>query len=217
MKKDKDTYLWRYMDFSKFVYMLAFNAFSLVKPSLFDDPLEGFCPNDDKKRKEAIDHTNVLCWHENDVESEAMWKLYSNYFKNAVAIQTNLESLKNYLPKNYKIYKVQYIDYKTEKPDPNSNLLIYKRKSFQHEREYRIINETKPFKSTQFGKMPQKAGNVLSLPFSGKEFIELINRVYVSPYASSEFSLLVKVVLNKYGYNEIEVVHSNDYMGGYRY
>ena len=35
----------------------------------------------------------INCWHANDYESEAMWRLYAQLFNNAVAIQTTYESL----------------------------------------------------------------------------------------------------------------------------
>jgi hypothetical protein len=41
----------------------------------------------------------VNCWHENEVESVAMWKLYT-HGKDVVAIQTKLSNLKSVYQRN---------------------------------------------------------------------------------------------------------------------
>ena len=55
----------------------------------------------------------VSCWHCNQYESEAMWKLYSTNVENAIAIQTTSQQLYEALGKDpsVEIGKVRYIDF----------------------------------------------------------------------------------------------------------
>jgi len=84
--------------------------------------------------------TFINCWHENPHESEAMWKLYSNYLENAIAIKTSMKSLYNALGKNpdINIGYVNYIDYSNKFVGINESFW-FKRKSFEHEREVRAV------------------------------------------------------------------------------
>ena len=58
-------------------------------------------------------HTFISCWHCNESESEAMWKLYSTNVNNALAIQTTYQQLYEALDKDpaIEIGKVKYIDF----------------------------------------------------------------------------------------------------------
>lgn len=78
----------------------------------------------------------VSCWHANEYESEAMWKLYSTNSNEAVAIQTDYNTLEEQLPKEAKLGVVQYIDYEKEWfPDGDALYpFMHKRKSFEHEK-----------------------------------------------------------------------------------
>jgi len=107
--KNKDTKIWRYMDFSKFVWMLENEALFFANFKNFDDPWEGRLPYDnviemcklfrqmdtklseEEALKRAKDHVQKLnevihgagnyyisYWHMNNVESVAMWRLYSD-------------------------------------------------------------------------------------------------------------------------------------------
>ena len=44
--------------------------------------------------------TFINCWHENDFESEAMWKLYTKNMSEGIAIQTTYHRLYKALKKN---------------------------------------------------------------------------------------------------------------------
>ena len=80
--------------------------------------------------------TFISCWHCNEFESEAMWKLYSTNVKNALAIQTTYQQLYEALDKDpaIEIGKVKYIDFSKRFSSVNGSFW-YKRKSFEHERE----------------------------------------------------------------------------------
>ncbi|MBB1383764.1 DUF2971 domain-containing protein, partial [Shewanella sp. SR41-2] len=95
----------------------------------------------------------VNCWHSNRVESEAMWKLYSDDSK-GIAIKTSVERLHNALKeqefdKKIQIGKVKYLDFSDTNLTPKCCVVdghispLIKRLSFSHENELRcfIVNQ----------------------------------------------------------------------------
>lgn len=84
----------------------------------------------------------VSCWHENENESEAMWRLYSNYMENAIAIKTTYIDLSSSFEiedrKNIQIGRVRYIDFKRSFSGINKAIWT-KNVSFEHEREVRAV------------------------------------------------------------------------------
>lgn len=134
-------------------------------------------------------HTFISCWHCNESESEAMWKLYSTNVSNALAIQTTYQQLYEALDKDpsIEIGKVKYIDFSKRFSSVNGSFW-YKRKSFEHEREVRAIITS--YQSHSGG--IEKAVNLE----------KLISAVYVSPYAPKWFEDVVRDVMQKYGLNK---------------
>jgi hypothetical protein len=130
-------------------------------------------------------HTFISCWHCNSIESEAMWKLYSVNIRNAIAIQTTAERLYVALARDPQIDigKVKYIDYDKSFASING-ACWYKRKSFEHEREVRAIK-------TDFSVETQG----LYIPI---DVTELIETIYVSPYAPKWFEEVVYSIKEKY-------------------
>ena len=87
----------------------------------------------------------INCWHKNEVESLAMWHLYT-HGKDGVAIQTTVGRLKACLvnePRHIYIADVIYgHDGRMEEQDISDDALIpivTKRRSFAHESEVRLI------------------------------------------------------------------------------
>jgi hypothetical protein len=82
----------------------------------------------------------VNCWHMNEVESAAMWKLYTSNDE-AICIKSTFSKLANALPEQTFCGAVRYIDFKTDLIDPGSSLefIMHKRLSFAHEREVRAV------------------------------------------------------------------------------
>lgn len=128
----------------------------------------------------------ISCWHESPHESEAMWRLYSSFLPNAVAVRTTHESLYRALGKDpaISIGRVQYIDLKNQYAGVN-DAFWRKRKSFEHEREVRAL--TLDFHCTEPGKLVPCDISVL------------IEEVFVSPKAPAWFKALVDDVNEKYG------------------
>ena len=84
----------------------------------------------------------IFCWHENDYESAAMWKLYSD-LENGIAIQSTFKNLKECFfedEPDVVIGKVEYLNYNEDSIPWGNKLYIYKpfmykRRSFEYENE----------------------------------------------------------------------------------
>lgn len=123
----------------------------------------------------------VCCWHKNEYESEAMWKLYP---KDSVAIVTTIENLRLSLPQDKGIIvdDVRYNNFCTDPIEKGYAHygLFQKRKSFEYENEVRAL--------------------VLLKNNNGEERVscnlkELIGAIYISPYAGSYLQECVKFIL----------------------
>lgn len=130
----------------------------------------------------------VSCWHQNEIESEAMWKLYSTHLENALAVKTTKANLYKALGEKLKVKigEMNYIDFSKEFPKNNGTFWT-KRISFEHEREVRAM--ITDFDSQEIGK--KVACDVTAL----------INEVYISPTAPPWFANMVQSVSIKMGYN----------------
>lgn len=86
------------------------------------------------------EQTFISCWHESKYESEAMWKLYSTSISHALAIQTTVGATYAALGRSpdISIGRVKYLDYETSFASVNG-AFWRKRKSFEHEREVRLL------------------------------------------------------------------------------
>ncbi|MHB1083693.1 MAG: hypothetical protein ACYCZA_02485 [Thiobacillus sp.] len=115
-----------------------------------------------------------------------MWRLYSSFLANAVAVRTTYESLYRSLGRDpsVSIGRVQYIDLKKNYAGVN-DAFWRKRKSFEHEREVRAV--VQDFNCKEQGK-------VLSCNLG-----QLIEEVFVSPKAPAWFAELVTDINKKYG------------------
>ena len=135
------------------------------------------------------EHTYISCWHCNDYESEAMWKLYSMNVTNAIAIQTTAQGLYEALDKDPQISigKINYIDYQN-KFAPINGSFWYKRKAFAYEQEVRAI-------FTDFE--AKTSGVTINVNLN-----KLIEAIYISPYAPAWFESVVRSVAEKYGINK---------------
>lgn len=212
--KDDDTTVWRYMDFTKYVDLLSKRSQFFVKSSEFEDPFEGIYPikMTDKNSqlhmisKKIRDFCYVNCWHMNDFESAAMWNLYLKSVE-GIAIKTTSGNLKKAFEECEEpilMSEVKYWDYeskdsellyeetKNEFGGSTINSVIFKRKSFMHENELRLIYNTFSFEDmetppTDFGKSIN-----CNLDY-------LIDEIVVAPYAPDWFFELVKEVGTKYG------------------
>ena len=136
----------------------------------------------------------VSCWHCNQYESEAMWKLYSTNVENAIAIQTTSQQLYEALGKDpsIQIGKVQYIDF-TKRFSAVNGAYWYKRKSFEYEQEVRAVVKVQKANSSGIEK--------------DIDIEKLIVAIYISSYAPKWFEDVVYDVVKKYGLNK-PIFHS---------
>ncbi|AQM61455.1 hypothetical protein [Clostridium baratii] len=221
---DDNKKIWRYMDFTKFVDILENEALFFTRSDRFKDKFEGTLPianevikereskvdYEDRKLKlklikEVRKHMLISCWHINDSESDAMWKLYSQSTQ-SIAIQTSFGRLKEAFKKTdetVNIGKVKYIDYNLDVINEDSlyNFWLHKRKAFSHENELRAI-----ICRCDISKIKYTNLNIKDIPSDYGENIDvdlnmLIDSVYVSPLAEQWFADLVEKVIRRYGYN----------------
>jgi hypothetical protein len=140
----------------------------------------------------------ISCWHMNEHESAAMWKLYSSS-NEAVCIQSTYRHLRLCLPQCVLVGEVSYINYEKEgfSPANGFNFIMHKRLSFAHERELRAIfwemdgtPDAQPYKAQI---EPSGLAMEVDLP-------ALIERVYISPTAAPWFANLVQAMTVKCGF-----------------
>jgi len=221
--------IWRYMDFTKFVALLDTQSLYFARSDRFDDPYEGATSHANFDLREIVyqetippemltlmsrltewtrEWTYISCWHLNEHESWAMWKLYGS-LEGAIAIQSTYSKLLECLKDKAYVGTVNYIDYETEWL-PEGNLywpFLHKRKSFEHEKEIRAIIQKVPVDETKkgipVGKPNEKQGVAISLNLN--DFIE---RIYVSPNSPQWFYELVKNVIKRFNYS-FSVVQSS--------
>ena len=154
-------------------------------------------------------NTFISCWHRNEVESDAMWRLYTKDLSQGIAIQTTCGRLRDsfvaaHCPGPVIIAPVEYIDYSLPL-GLCDNPCWFKKESFRHENEIRAVVQFDYKKEEE----SQKGWNIPSDPSV------LIEKLYISPTAQSWFVKLVKDVVGKYGY-EFNVVQSELLDKGFR-
>lgn len=209
---DESKGLWRYMDFSKFVNMLDTSSIFFTKPSKFRDPYEGAFSEEDfirligdpyyheqsdynqqrgdliSQAQQLLELVGISCWHLNNYESAAMWDLYLRSGE-GVAIKSNVKNLVNSIEGEITYGEVQYIDFIKDMASNNTyETLFYKRSSFQHENEFRLMHfedEERPY----FQDYGATIGCDLDL---------LIDEIYVAPTAPQWFVQTVDSIVKKY-------------------
>lgn len=89
-----------------------------------------------------IRSTYVNCWHHNDVESEALWKLYCPGEAAGVCVRTTFAALDAAIPtgQGVKFGHVQYLNFKKQFAGTYDRI-FWKKKSLSHEAEVRGIIE----------------------------------------------------------------------------
>ena len=209
MPENRQTKIWRYISLSTFAAMLELQGVWFSSPLKFDDAFEGTFPLKpvtpqtsavarhplfteatakafEKSPRAIMSSSFVSCWFMGEHESAALWKIYGSG-KESLAIQTTIEKLVKLAETRVMVGMVTYIDYLQE--DFNSdnlfNLLFHKRKTFEHEKEFRAVIVD-----------PSKRG----LPGLIHEFdlSKLIESIVVAPGASEHFKSFIQKVLKVY-------------------
>ncbi|AWG27156.1 DUF2971 domain-containing protein [Flavobacterium kingsejongi] len=161
LPEDPDTIVWKYLDLSKFLDLVLSRKLFMSRSDKFEDQYEGTFsePSFEEVKKIAEKNPTFLdyykkhrknvvisSWHINEYESFAMWQIFTQNSE-GLAIQSTVGRIKEALKleTHYKQYigEVNYIDYKKEHTPFENNFFpfLFKRKSFQYEREIRIISD----------------------------------------------------------------------------
>ena len=215
--------VWRYMDLAKFLSLISEKSLYFCRIDQLDDPYEGAISNANISLRPVVykdvdsielskkltsinlqmrNNTYVNCWHMNNYESEAMWKIFGK-IDEAIAIQSTYKELKENLSNEVYIGMIKYIDYE-EDWLPENNLLhtcMHKRKAFEHEKEVRALinNIDNVVKGTV------ATNNGILIPINLEN---VIKNIYISPTAQIWFAELVKGIIQKYEI-KIPVITSN--------
>jgi len=207
---DPDTIIWKYLDLSKFLDLLMSKKLFMSRSDKFEDQYEGTFsePTYEEIRKLSIDNPDFLkfykthrekvaisSWHINEYESFAMWQIFTQNSE-GLAIQSTIGRLQNALaPENsYKQYigEVNYIDYKKEYIpfDDMFFPFLFKRKSFQYEREVRIISDVAESNITI------NDGLKINVDIS-----QLIEKIYIHPKSENWYKNLVIQLVKQLGFD----------------
>ena len=137
----------------------------------------------------------ISSWHANEYESFAMWQIFTQN-NEGLAIQSTLGRIQNALAaeKNYKQYigEVNYIDYKKELIpfDDDFFPFLFKRKSFQYEREVRILSDLRDTDLV--------IDNGLKVAV---DINELIQTIYIHPKSEKWYKNLVIDLVRRLGFD----------------
>ena len=210
LPEDLDTVVWKYLDLSKFLDLLLSQKLFMSRSDKFEDQYEGTFsePTYEEIKKLAIDNPDFInyykthrekvaisSWHINEYESFAMWQIFTQNSE-GLAIQSTVKRLQDALvpEKNYKQYigEVNYIDYKKEYIpfDDMFFPFLFKRKSFQYEREIRIITDV--------------ADNNIKLNDGLKinvDINQLIEKIYIHPKSENWYKNSVIQLVTQLGFD----------------
>jgi hypothetical protein len=208
--------VWRYMDFTNYIWTLECAALYFSRIDLLGDPFEGtttaasnaaimksfawptgseqrqknWSAGNAKLRRHARRAIFVNCWHMNDHESEALWRLYAKSDQ-AITIQSSYSRLVDAFDASIIIGAVRCTDHDHE-VFPISDALwpaAHKRLSFEHENEIRAL------------KFAMDDGNEWLGHGVCVDLAKLVERVYVSPNCPSWYEKLAERLTQRYGYS----------------
>jgi hypothetical protein len=218
--------IWRYMNLSQFLALLSTGNLYFALKKEFPDKWEGkLSANYIEHLRESdqvaklmekgmteVQALKVLtkgytvtqnlyginCWHMNEVESVAMWGLYSQG-NDGVAIQSTILRLKDSLAKEPRpiiIAQVKYTDHDVKSEDEGeiSQLepLFTKRRSYKHESEVRVLLERPKERTDEhfWATLAKTTGEAITV-----DLPTLVQRIVVSPgYPSWSIASLQQAV-----------------------
>ena len=232
--EDENVKVWRYMDFTKLVSLIDSGSLFFTRADHLGDPFEGSWPKINvlarqqppdslpsgsregfvkvmaklgEINREWPKHLAINCWHMNEHESAAMWKLYLKSDE-GIAVQSTYSKLRASITDAEQVFLgvVKYIDYETQGIDPGNILasFVHKRKSFEHEREIRAVITKWPTGDKGMDFTQETIGDGLNIKV---DLEALIERIYVAPSTPTWFSDLVRALIQRYGYS-FDVQHS---------
>lgn len=152
----------------------------------------------------------INCWHINNTESDAMWRIYLKD-NEGVAIQTTpkklFESLGNCTEKIYP-GKVRYLDYdkdvfhdSEEYPYQSYNVsvpFVHKRLAFAHEKEFRLVFEIhEAYRNKEYWEnQPFHKGKLVPINVSS-----LVEKIILPPTIDQPTKKKIATLASSYGYS----------------
>jgi hypothetical protein len=214
LPEDPDTIVWKYLDLSKFLDLLMSRKLFMSRSDKFEDQYEGTFSEPTYEEIKKLSENNpeflqyykshrekvvVSSWHINEYESFAMWQIFTQN-NEGLAIQSTIGRLQKALKPEINfsqfIGEVNYIDYKKEYIpfDDMFFPFMFKRKSFQYEREVRIISD--------LSENNIKINDGLKIDV---DISQLIEKIYIHPKSENWYKKLVIELVSKLDYTiEIE-------------
>lgn len=138
--------------------------------------------------EEDVRSTFVSCWHANDGESEAQWRLYAPGSSSGLAVRTKFGMLDQSLDQSVDVKAgyVRYVDF-AKVFAGSYDRVFWKRASLSHENEVRAV-------VGPLNEQTQDEGLIVKANLTAG-----IDAVVVSPYAPPWFDDLVRDTLNRFG------------------
>lgn len=210
LPENRDTVVWKYLDLSKFLDLLMSQKLFMSRSDKFEDQYEGTFsePTFEEIRKisennpEFLDiyksqRKNVVIssWHINEYESFAMWQIFTQNSE-GLAIQSTIGRIQDslHLENQFEqhVGEVNYIDYKKEYIpfDDDFFPFLFKRKSFQYEREVRIISNLSSYNL-----------NINEGVKVDVDINKLIEKIYIHPKSENWYKNLVIQLVKQLGFN----------------
>ncbi len=166
--------------------------------NLNTDQLKRMFEVDENINRQSLRECFVNCWHMNEHESAAMWRLYSQSDE-SVCIQSRFSTLAENLPGYVNVGIVRYIDYERDviSTDNLFNAVLCKRKSFEHERELRAIAWERL--SGELGG-EEIRNNMTEAGLSvAVDLDNILEGIYINPTANNLFADVVGQIVDLHG------------------
>ena len=225
LRYDDSQKIWRYISFDKFKSLIENDSLFFCRADQFNDKWEGVFPvkviekfeldtkslqSDDGStytmldwhiQKEGRSHL-INCWHVDNTESFAMWKIYCRDHQLSVAIQSTIGRLKRSLNANDEriwIGEVEYIDFRkweSENRFFNVNIPNTLKTFFLKWHYFKYENEIRAVINKAYTKHRAEKGILVKI-----DLPELIDCIYVSPTADNEDEKNIRDTLKENGYS----------------
>lgn len=207
---NRDTVVWKYLDLSKFLDLLMSQKLFMSRSDKFEDQYEGTFSEPTFEEIKKISENNpefldiyksqrknvvISSWHINEYESFAMWQIFTQNSE-GLAIQSTIGRIQDslHLENQFEqhIGEVNYIDYKKEYIpfDDDFFPFLFKRKSFQYEREVRIISN-----------LSQHNLNINEGVKIDVDINKLIEKIYIHPKSENWYKNLVIQLVKQLGFD----------------
>ena len=233
-----ETSIRRFMSVAKFVSLLSTSSLHFARLDQFDDPNEAnfgglFFLGDPHLARwfaEVRAKTFANCWYENELESDAHWRLYA-VKEETLAVTSTVGRLRAQVATNpaTRVHRVVYIPpggrYDTDDIAVPPYPYLTKSYAFAHEKEIRAVQ----IPSNITGKLNDDELRSLYTPLPGEEIesvrgvhvdlAALIQNVVVSPYAPHWLLETTRSLVDRYGLDvpvQYSFMHESQTMGSLR-